>query len=144
MWRAVKNVQNELPQDVFKSTEATFSGAGAKEDAFELSRQPMIDLANKHKLKREANDSSESVESMPVFSGANRVVIDSREGTGSANGVTLASGTIREGADTDSSGTSQKGVPFLAFPSNSSQSFKPCSQSDLPSYQSDSAWGAWG
>ena len=33
----------------------------------------------------------------------NRVVIDSREGTDSANVITLASGAIREGADTGSS-----------------------------------------
>ena len=75
----MKNIQKELPQDVFESIEAMFSGAGAKEDVFELSRQPMIDLVNKHKLRREANDSSKRVEPMPVFSGAtcSRVVIDS-------------------------------------------------------------------
>ena len=57
----------------------------------------------------------------------------------------MASGAIREGADTDSSGTSQTGVPFLAFPSSSSQSSKPCSQRDLPSWQSDpSSLMQWG
>jgi hypothetical protein len=90
------------PEDVFESVEAIPVFAGTS-------------------FEREATDSLKRVEPMPVFSGANRVVIDSREGTDSANVITLASGTVREGADTDSYGTSQKGVPFLAFPSNSSQ-----------------------
>ena len=68
---------------------------------------------------------------MPVSYVANRVVIDSQEGTDSANVITLASGTIRdlegadngsrEGADSDSSGAKRKYVPVLASPSNSSQ-----------------------
>ena len=33
----------------------------------------------------------------------------------------MASGTIREGADNGPSGAKRKYVPFLAFPSNSSQ-----------------------
>ena len=53
VWRDVhvKNTQKELPQDVFESIKAVFSGADAKEDVFELPRQPMIDLVNKHKLR---------------------------------------------------------------------------------------------
>ena len=88
----------------------------------------MIDLANKYKLRREITDSSKSVEPMPVFSGTNCVVIDSREGTGSANAMTLASGAIREGAEFDSS-----------------QSSKPCLQMDLSSWRSDpSSSMQWG
>ena len=102
--RAVKQAQKSLPHDVFASIEAMFSGAGRKDDVFE------------------------SIEAMPMFSGV------SREDADASNVITLASGAIREGADkADSSGTSQKGavkpittpaVPFLAFPSDSSQSFK--------------------
>ena len=105
----------------------------------------MIDLANEYKLRREGTDSSKSAEPIPVFSGTNRVVIDSREGTDSANVITLASGAILEGADTDPSGTSQKGVSFLGFPSDSSQSSKTCLQRELPSWQSDpSSSMQWG
>ena len=120
VWQAVKHAQKSLPHDVFESIQAMFSGAGEKEDVFK-SVEAMHVFAGTS-FEREGADSSKSVEPMPVFSGANRVVIDSREGTDSANVITLASGTIREGADTGSSDTSQKEVPLLAIPSNSSQS----------------------
>ena len=77
----MKNIQKELPQDVFESEtlsiKAMFSGA-----VFEMPRQLMIDLANEYKLRREGADSSKSVEPIPVFSGTNRVVINSRRGEG--------------------------------------------------------------
>ena len=104
--RAVKQAQKSLPHDVFASIAAMFSGAGRKDDVFE------------------------SIEAMPMFSGA------SPEGADSSNVTTLASGDMQEfegAGKADSSGTSQKGaakpittpaVPFLAFPSDSSQSFK--------------------
>ena len=88
VWKAVKHIriQKELPQDVFESIKAiamfSRSGAGAKEDALEMSRRPVIALANKYKLRREGTDSSKSSEATPVFSGTNRVVLDSREPRG--------------------------------------------------------------
>ena len=75
VWQAVKHEQKSLPQDVFESIKATFSGAGAREDVVE------------------------SVEAMPEVAGTSF----QREGTDSANVITLASGAIREGADTGSS-----------------------------------------
>ena len=85
VWESVKHAQKSLPQDASKSIEAMFSGAGEKEDAFG------------------------SAEAMPVFAETSF----EREATdpSSANVVTFASGAIREGADTGSSGTSQKGIP---------------------------------
>ena len=71
----MKHEQKSLPQDVFESIEAVFFGAGAREDVVE------------------------SVEAMPEVAGTSF----QREGTDSANVITLASGAIREGADTGSS-----------------------------------------
>ena len=97
--------QKSLPWDVSKSIEALFSGDGKKEGFFE-SFEAMTVFAGAS-FKREAVDSSKSVEPIPVF----------------------------EGTDSEK---------IITFPSSSSQSCKSCSQSDLPSWQSDRAWGVWG
>ena len=65
------------------------------------------------------------------------------ESTDSEKVITLAPGTIREGAYTGSSGTSQKEVSYLAFPSDSSQSCKSYLQSDLPMASWQSHWSLW-
>ena len=98
VWEAVKRAQKSLPQDVFESIQAMFSDE--KEDFLE------------------SVDFFESVEAMPVFAGT----IFEREGADSSNGMTLASGTIREGddngsregADNGSSGAKRKYVPVVA------------------------------
>ena len=95
-----------LPQDAFESIQAMFSGAGEKEDVFD-SAEAMPVFA-RTSFEQEGADSSKSVEPMPVSYSANRVVIDSREGTDSADVITIASGTIREGADNCSSGAKKE------------------------------------
>ena len=119
----MQRAQKSLPQDVSKSIEAMFSGAGKKEGFFE-SIEAMNVFAGT-RFEQETADSSKSVEPTPVF-----------ESTDSEKVITLAPGTIREGAYTGSSGTSQKEVPYLAFPSDSSQGCKSYLQSGLPSWQS--------
>ena len=59
--------QKSLPQDVSKSFEAMFSGAGKKEGFFE-SVEAMTVFAGTS-FEREAADSSKSVEPIPVFEG---------------------------------------------------------------------------
>ena len=123
VWQAVKHAQKSLPQDVFESIQAMFSDE--KEDFFE------------------SVDFFESAEAMPVFAGTSF----EREGADSSNVITLASGTIRgganngsrEGADNGSSGAKRKYVPFLVFPSNSSQ----IPGADAERYKlSDLDWGS--
>ena len=97
VWEAVKHTQKGLPQDVFESIQAMFSDE--KEDFFE------------------SVDFFESIEAMPVFAGTSF----DREGANSPNVITLASGTIREGADKGSSGAKRKYVPVVASSSNTSQ-----------------------
>ena len=98
VWEAVKHTQKGLPQDVFESIQAMFSDE--KEDFFE------------------SVDFFESIEAIiPVFAGTSF----EREGANSPNVITLASGTIREGADKGSSGAKRKYVPVVASSPGNSQ-----------------------
>ena len=106
MWQDVQRAQKRLPQDVSKSIEAMFSGAGRKEGFFDSVEA--INVFAGTSFERETADSSKSVEPTPLL-----------ESTDSEKAITLASGTIREGAYT-----------------GSSQGCKSYLQSDLPSWQS--------
>ena len=107
VWQAVKHAQKSLPRVAFESIQAMFSDE--KEEFFE------------------SVDFFESAEAMPVFAGTSF----EREGADSSNinVITLASGTIREGANSGSregagngpSGAKRKYVPAVASSSNSSQ-----------------------
>ena len=111
VWQDVQRAQKSLPQDVSKSIEAMFSGAGRKEGFFEsvtFAGVPAMNVFAGTSFERETADSSKSVEPTPLL-----------ESTDSEKAITLASGTIREGAYT-----------------GSSQGCKSYLQSDLPSWQS--------
>ena len=83
VWRDVQLAQKSLPQDVSKSIEAMFSGAGKKlKEGFFESVEAMTVFAGTS-FEQEAADSSKSIEPIPVF-----------EGTDSEKVITLASGTI--------------------------------------------------
>ena len=103
MWEAVKHTQKDLPLDVFESIQAMF--ADEKKEFFE------------------SVDFLESIEAMPVFAGPGFELVSTndQEGANSPNVITLTSGTIREGADTGSSGAKRKYVPVDASLPNNSQ-----------------------
>ena len=75
----------------------------------------------------ESVDFFESIEAMPVFAGTSF----EQEGANSPNVITLASGTIREGAGKGSSGAKRKYVPVAASSSNTSQMLEKYKLSDL-------------
>ena len=86
VWQDVQRAQKSLPQNVSKSIEAMFSGAGRKEGFFEsvtFAGVPARNVFAGTSVERETADSSKSVEPTPVF-----------ESTGSEKVLTLAPGTI--------------------------------------------------